>query len=67
VICFRDMTFCSGPDHSPECGRRWTAELFQAAEHWWGGPDAPVAFAPLCDVAREIASNPSQPMKGSME
>lgn len=48
MICFRDRTYCSCEVHTDDCDRRWTPELSAQAERWWGGPGAPVAFAPLC-------------------
>jgi hypothetical protein len=48
MICFRDTTFCSHETHDANCDRRWTPELSAAAERWWGGLGAPVAFGPMC-------------------
>ena len=47
MICFRDQSYCAAGDRcqTTPCGRRFTAEDQAAAERWWGGPDAPVAFA----------------------
>lgn len=48
MMCFRDKVFCNAKEHRPECDRRWTPELQEAADRWWGGPGAPVAFADMC-------------------
>lgn len=55
MMCFKDITFCASPDCKGECGRQWTPELAKQAESWWGGPNAPVAFAYFCksDDAQE--------------
>jgi hypothetical protein len=57
MLCFRDKTFCSSKNHRPDCDRQWTLELEAAAEKWWGGPGAPVAFAPLCDAPNNEANH----------
>ena len=44
MLCFKDMTFCSSDCTNEECGRHYGAEDRVAAEKWWGGPGAPVAF-----------------------
>ena len=53
MICYRDMTFCNSAAHRPECSRQLTDEVRAAAVKWWGGPDAPIAAAPLCDHEKE--------------
>lgn len=47
MICFRDMTFCSSDCTNTACHRHFGADDRAAAEKWWGGPDAPVAFSDL--------------------
>lgn len=47
MMCYRDMTFCTGG--SPlcakfkECPRALTETVQKAAEHWWGSPNAPIS------------------------
>lgn len=45
MICFRDMTFCSSDCTNTACMRHFGDDDRAAAENWWGGPDAPVAFS----------------------
>lgn len=45
MLCFRDMTFCSGPCATKECPRQFDAAQQAAADRWWGEPGAPVAFS----------------------
>jgi hypothetical protein len=53
MMCFRDQQFCGNDRHAPDCPRPWTSELSAAAERWWGGPAAPVAFGLMCDPDKE--------------
>ena len=45
MICFRDMTFCSADCKTDACFRHWDKDKAEEARQWWGGEDAPVAFA----------------------
>ena len=53
MICFKDKTFCSAPCKNHHCHRNWTDELHHAAVKWWGGDDAPVAFADYSKTCEE--------------
>lgn len=44
-MAFRDMAFCSAACANLDCPRQFTAEQSKAAEKWWGGQGAPVAFS----------------------
>lgn len=44
MICYRDMSFCGSDCVNTECRRHFGPSEKSAAERWWGGPDAPVAF-----------------------
>lgn len=50
MICFLDRSFCNPDTCQGKCSpnRRWTQELKERAEKWWGGKDAPVAFCDYC-------------------
>lgn len=45
MICFRDMSFCSAECLTVDCRRQFTPEVRAAARRWWGGDEAPIAFA----------------------
>lgn len=45
MLCYRDMTFCSAKCATLDCRRNFTAKESAKARVWWGGMDAPVAFA----------------------
>lgn len=45
MLCFRDVTYCSAACQTVDCHRNFTPEMKAAAERWWGGPGAPIAFA----------------------
>lgn len=47
MICYRDMTFCSAKCGQTECNRHFGEPERKAAEAWWGGPDAPIAFSDM--------------------
>jgi hypothetical protein len=52
MITFRDMTYCAAFCRTTDCRRNYTDAVKAAAERWWNGPGAPVAFAdfsPGCD------------------
>ena len=59
MLCFRDMTFCpfwrDCADGSA-CDRALTPKVFDQADRWWGGPEAPICEfveRPDCYVERE--------------
>lgn len=45
MISFRDQGFCTAPCKTSTCHRNVTPEVLQAAERWWGGPGAPIAYS----------------------
>ena len=49
VLCFRDMTFCGSKIHKKDCKRQITKEVHEAAVHWWGNEDYPIAISNFCD------------------
>ena len=52
MISYRDMTFCLSNCTNKKCERHFGSEDRLKAESWWGGEDAPVAFAdfsPTCE------------------
>lgn len=44
------MTFCSSDCTNKDCLRHFGPEDREAAEEWWGKPDAPVAFSDFSDT-----------------
>lgn len=45
MMCFKDKTWCGDDSCKGECGFPYFTEKdSEAAEKWWGGPDAPVSF-----------------------
>lgn len=45
MICFRDMTFCPfwiDCKDGKTCDRALTGKIYEAADKWWGGPEAPI-------------------------
>ncbi len=52
MLCFRDKSFCSSSRicGNPKCSLRFTAYDERAAEEWWGGKGAPIAFSPYKDT-----------------
>ena len=49
MICYKDTTFCCSKNCKNKCGRKFTKEIQQGAEKWWGGEGAPIAFSEFCD------------------
>jgi hypothetical protein len=46
MICYKDRTFCCDAECiNQECWRYFGHQQQKDAEEWWGGPEAPVAFA----------------------
>ena len=45
MICYRDMTFCDSDCTNRACRRHFGPDDGAAAIRWWGGEDAPVAWA----------------------
>ena len=45
MICYKDQTFCSSDCVNKNCFRYFGEEERKGAKAWWGGDDAPVAFA----------------------
>lgn len=46
MMCYRDMTFCTGDGckkFGKDCHRSLTKEVLNQAERWWGGKGAPIA------------------------
>lgn len=52
MICYRDMTFCESDCINRLCSRNFNENDAAAARIWWGGDDAPVAFA---DFSKDCA------------
>jgi hypothetical protein len=48
MVNFRDRVFCASPGCQNRCGRQLTPEIQAAAERWWGGPGAPIAYGYFC-------------------
>lgn len=44
MLCYKDMSFCLSGCTNTTCHRHFGPTEEKAAEVWWGGPDAPVAF-----------------------
>lgn len=44
MMCYKDMTFCSGAGCRcfEGCPRALTKEVYAAAQAWWGGDDPPI-------------------------
>lgn len=49
MMSYRDTTFCAAFCATTECRRNYSDVVKAAAERWWGGPGAPVAFADFSD------------------
>jgi hypothetical protein len=47
IMSFRGMTFCRADCANKECHRQFDAEQKEAANKWWGGDGAPVAFGDM--------------------
>lgn len=64
-ICFRDKAFCEAARNmdciNTSCHRYFGPETQAAAERWWGGPDAPIAFLMMTADECPIAIKPEQP------
>jgi len=43
-MCYKDMSFCGSDCTKSSCIRHFGVAEEKAAEMWWGGPNAPVAF-----------------------
>lgn len=54
MICFRDMAFCSAPCSNHACPRKLTERLMLQAREWWGGPDAPIAWADMSEGCPDL-------------
>lgn len=58
MMCFKDMTFCPfwrDCANAEGCDRKLTPQVYEAAERWWGGPEAPICEfveKPDCHEAR---------------
>ena len=57
MLCFRDMIFCS--DSFSECAksncdRYWDTAQQKAADKWWGGEGAPIAFSSFKDNCKDF-------------
>lgn len=50
MLCYKDMTFCTAACRNTGCNRLLTQQVQQAADRWWGGPDAPIAQADFSDT-----------------
>lgn len=48
MICFRDRAYCEAARKmecvNTKCYRFFGPDTQAAAEKWWGGPEAPIAF-----------------------
>ncbi len=44
-MCYRDRTYCGADCANTQCDRKLTIEVHQAAEQWWGSPEAPIAVS----------------------
>ena len=47
MICYKDRTFCpfyKDCAKQNECGIALTPKVLEAANKWWGKPDAPIAM-----------------------
>jgi len=49
MMSFRDMTFCGAECATLTCPRQFDEQQQAAAQRWWGGPGAPVAWADMSD------------------
>lgn len=47
MMCYRDREFCAAEDCAKfaSCPSALTDAVRDAAEKWWGGPDAPIAVS----------------------
>lgn len=45
MIGYRDKTFCVASCANNDCDRKYTIEVQQAAEQWWGSPEAPICVS----------------------
>lgn len=49
MICFRDMTFCASDCINNACRRHFGDDDRKAADAWWGGDGAPIAWSDFSD------------------
>lgn len=57
MLSYRDTTFCEDSKickNATNCHRNFTASDAIAAVKWWGGCDAPIAFASFKDYCKDF-------------
>lgn len=59
MICYRDTTFCANEHCTCPPHRRLTDEVRAAARRWWGGDNAPIAYADLCGGKEPVSEEKS--------
>jgi len=53
MISYRDMTFCNSDCVNAECERRYTTEIHNDAEVWWGNSNAPIAITNYSSTCKD--------------
>jgi len=49
MMCYKDMTFCNAVCGNNACSRKFTEQVVEAAEKWWGEEGAPIALSDFSD------------------
>jgi len=60
MICYLDRTFCSSPDCTNDCGRKFTKEHEKGAALWakqMGIESAPIAYSDFCSNIKAESNN----------
>lgn len=60
MICFRDITFCIADCRNKECTRKYTEQVVESANKWWGNSDAPIAISDLSANCPYFSPNTSE-------
>lgn len=56
-MCYRDITFCGSKTENHTCGRKFTKEVQEGADKWWGKPGAPISLNKFCEEDKLINDN----------
>jgi len=57
MMCYRDITFCGSKTENHTCGRKFTKEVQEGADKWWGKPGAPISLNKFCEEDKLINDN----------
>ena len=63
MMCWKDRQFCASDCRTSTCPRFFGEKQRKEAEAWWGGPDAPVAFADMSGGCKDYSPGGEAPFK----